>query len=129
MLPKCQKDLIGYYKERVDLYTPNLLRCSKCQKFGHFEDICSGQHLYPKCRHKDPNHPSNEYQELIYKLWRRLLCMFQKCEKWRTEKEILSIKYTKNVFFTEVCKFVLTQSYIGIAKNNSKQYYTWKHIT
>ena len=48
---------IGYTIERVEQYIQAPLRCFKCQKFGHYKEICRGRQV---CGKHDPDHMENE---------------------------------------------------------------------
>ena len=90
----------------VDPYIPNPLRCYACQVFGHHENKCHREEICANCgqsKHsadetdcKGPakcfnfkeDHPANSKQ----------------CQAWHTEKEILKVKYTRNISFPEARK-------------------------
>ena len=58
--PKILKEIkIGYTIAKVEPYIPNPLRCYRCQKYGHHEEMCRGKTTCGKCGQKDPDHPTN----------------------------------------------------------------------
>ena len=64
-LPPVPKYLkIGFIRVSVSVYIPNLLRCYKCQRFGHGRNTCKGTstcatcgqvgHTYNDCHNQPP---------------------------------------------------------------------------
>ena len=51
---------IRYCLERVEQYVPALLRCFKCQKFGHHREASRGRQTCSKCGEKDPDHAEED---------------------------------------------------------------------
>ena len=51
---------INYCLERVEMYVPTLLRCFKCQKYGHHMKACRGQQTCAKCGEKDLDHMAED---------------------------------------------------------------------
>ena len=126
-LPKTIR--VGYLVVKVNVYIPNPLRCFDCQKFGHHETKCKSPIMRCgkcgvdadfhneqsctgplKCVNCDGPHESRS----------------RDCPEWKKEKEILKIKYTNNISFPEVRKFVKEKhtpisekSYASIIKNTS----------
>ncbi|MES9994112.1 MAG: hypothetical protein ABW098_19340 [Candidatus Thiodiazotropha sp.] len=122
VLPKQLK--IAFLRVSVDPYIPNPLRCYQCQLFGHHEDRCKKQMVcnncgetkheaddkncknVAKCVNCSGNHPADSRQ----------------CQAWNTEKEILKVKYTRNIPFPEARKIVESytaapgKSYASITK-------------
>ena len=122
VLPKQLK--VAFLRVSVDPYIPNPLRCYACQVFGHHENKCHREEIFANCgqaKHsadetdcKRPpkwfnckeDHPANSRQ----------------CQAWHTEKEILKVKYTRNIIFPEARKSVEShtaapgKSYASITK-------------
>ena len=122
VLPKQLK--VAFLRVSVDPYIPNPLRCYACQVFGHHENKCHREEICancgeskhsadetdckrpPKCVNCKEDHPTNSRQ----------------CQAWHTEKEILKVKYTRNISFPEARKIVETytaapgKSYASITK-------------
>ena len=106
ILPKQLK--VAFLRVSVDPYIPNRLRCYACQVFGHHENECHREEICancgqpkhsadetdckrpPKCVNCKEDHPANSKQ----------------CQAWHTEKEILKVKYTRNISFPEARKIV-----------------------
>ena len=99
-IPPKIKIKIGYTMERVKQFVPNTLRCYKYHKYGRHKDKSNGRSVCGKCGERDPDHSTEKYKNPH----RFANCggdhpMYSKtCEKWKREKEILSIKYNRNVF-------------------------------
>ena len=122
VLPKQLK--VAFLRVSVDPYIPNPLRCYACQVFGHHENKCHREEICancgqakhsadetdckrpPKCFNCKEDHPANSRQ----------------CQAWHTEKEILKVKYTRNISFPEARKIVESytaapgKSYASITK-------------
>ena len=106
VLPKQLK--VAFLCVSVDPYIPNLLRCYACQVFGHHENKCHREEICancgqakhsadgtdckrpPKCFNCKEDHPANSRQ----------------CQAWHSEKEILKVKYTRNISFPELLKVI-----------------------
>ena len=106
ILPKQLK--VAFLRVSIDPYIPNPLRCYQCQVFGHHENKCKREEICancgqpkhsadetdckrpPKCINCKEDHPANS----------------RECQAWHTEKEILKIKYTRNISFPEARKIV-----------------------
>ena len=100
-LPEIQPKIkISYTTEMVEQFIPNPLRCYKCQKYGHHQDKCNRKSVCGKCGQKDPDHSIEECKNTH----RCTNCSgdhpvyAKNVRKWKREREILSIKYTKNIF-------------------------------
>ena len=122
VLPKQLK--VAFLRVSVDPYIPNPLRCYACQVFGHHENKCHRDEICAnlgqpkpsadetdckrpaKCFNCNEDHPANSKQ----------------CQAWHTEKEILKVKYTRNISFPEARKIVESytaapdKSYASITK-------------
>lgn len=125
VLPKVVK--VGFLVVSVEVYIPNPLRCYKCQLFGHHENNCSraavcyncggSKHCIgtatcdrpAKCVNCSGNHSVNS----------------RDCTAWSKEKEILKIKYSRNISFQEARKIIEAPttpsgtSYASITKSAS----------
>ena len=107
--PQVPKEIkIGYQIERVNVYVPNPLRCFKCQMFGHHEDRCTRQPICKRCGGNDSNHQeSNCDKELHCANCGEAHSADSKiCRIWKKEKEIMQVKYTRNISFPEARKIV-----------------------
>ena len=112
----------------VEVYVPNPLRCHNCQKYGHHEDRCfkdpicskcgqTGEHLESRC--------SNELHSV--NCGEKHSADSKECRIWHKEKEILRLKFTRNISFVEVRKLVeaptpiLGISYANITQSSMKK--------
>ena len=131
--PTIPKEIkIGYNIERVEQFVPNPLRCYKCQKFGHHEDQCRGMPVCGRCGQKSPDHEANTCERTCqcancegdHPAYAKI------CEHWKREKEIMTVKHTRNISFPEAKKVVAGymqgKSYSQVAKptipNTDSQY-------
>ena len=99
---------IGYMSVNVDLYIPNPLRCFKCQQYGHHISKCPRKAVCAKCGTEEDNH---DYETCD----RPVKCsnckgahaaFSRECPLWKEEKEILNLKYTKNLSFPEARQLI-----------------------
>ncbi|GBN76309.1 hypothetical protein AVEN_130959-1 [Araneus ventricosus] len=105
-LPKSVK--ITYINCPVKPYIPDPLRCFKCQKFGHTITACRGdKEICARC--SLPDHNSKNCSSTTAKCYN---CegdhpaYFRSCPRYKEEKEIQTVKITKNVSFPEARKIV-----------------------
>ena len=99
------------------------MRCHNCQKYGHLEDRCSKDPICSKCgqtaEHLD-NRCSNELH--CVNCGEKHSADSKECRIWHTEKEILRIKFTRNISFVEARKLVQAPTPIpGISYANITQ--------
>ena len=122
VLPKQLK--VAFLRVSVDAYIPNPLRCYQCQVFGHHENKCKREQICANCG--QPKHSADETD-----CKRPAKCInckedhpanSKQCQAWHTEKEILKVKYTRNISFPEARKIVESytappgKSYASITK-------------
>ena len=105
--PKPPKEVkVGYLNVSVDPYIPNPLRCFRCQQYGHVTKNCTKDALCPKC--SQPGHEEAACKEAQY----CINCkgphpVYDKnCPKWIEEKEVQTIKTTRNVTYREAKEIV-----------------------
>jgi hypothetical protein len=113
---------LGYEVFPVRVFVPSVLRCYKCQRFGHIASVCKGgercvrcgeEHAFEKCSKKD--NP------------RCLRCggahsaAYAGCEKMKQQKQIQYEKVTKNISYAEAAKVVQQKAKI----DNYKDRQTW----
>ena len=122
VLPKQLK--VAFIRVTVDPYIPNPLRCYQCQLFGHHEDKCKNQMICVNCG--EPKHSTHDKD--CKNVAKCVNCSgnhpadSRQCQAWNTEKEILKIKYTRNISFPEARKIVESytaapgKSYASITK-------------
>ena len=122
VLPKQLK--VAFLRVSVDAYIPNPLRCYQCQVFGHHENKCKREQICANCG--QPKHSADETG-----CKRPAKCInckedhqanSKQCQAWHAEKEILKVKYTRNISFPEARKIVESytappgKSYASITK-------------
>ncbi|GBN96043.1 hypothetical protein AVEN_241604-1 [Araneus ventricosus] len=106
VLPKSVK--IAYINCPVKPYVPEPIRCFKCQKFGHTITACRGSKEIC-ARFSLPDHNSKDCSATTPKCYN---CegdhpaYFRTCPRYRQEKEIQTVKVTKNISFSEARKIV-----------------------
>ena len=92
---------IGYCLERVEQYVLALLRCFKCHKYGHLWESCRKRLTCGRCSQREPNHIKEDCpnktkyqncQEKQYRIFKILRHIYKR------EREIMEIKYKRNVF-------------------------------
>jgi len=96
----------GYLKCSVRPYIPNPLRCFHCQRYGHSKNSCRGTMTCARCA--APGHNSDECQAPP----KCINCQgnhpsyAKSCPKWKTEKEIQTVKVNQNISYQEARKAV-----------------------
>ena len=121
VLPKTVK--VAYFRVNVEVYVPNPLRCHNCQKYGHHEDWCSKDPICSKCGQTGEHLESRCSNELhCVNCGEKHSADSKECRIWHKEKEILRIKFTRNISFVEAWKFVEAPTPIsGISYANITQ--------
>ncbi|GBM48556.1 hypothetical protein AVEN_184575-1 [Araneus ventricosus] len=99
VLPK--KITAGYISCDIRPCIPNPVRCFKCQRFGHTKTACRGSSaLCPRC--SEPGHEETICQNPEkFLIVREIMLHTQTCPKWKLEKEIQSVKVTRNISIQE----------------------------
>ncbi|GFW18540.1 uncharacterized protein TNCV_1222011 [Trichonephila clavipes] len=112
---------------KIRPYIPNPLRCFKCQRFGHSQTACRGQLTCSRCA--SVGHASSDCSL-------ELKCVncsqphsadSKLCPKWKTEKEIQTLKTNKNILYLEARKLIgpqPSQTYAQAAKSITLNNYT-----
>ena len=102
-LPKTVK--VAYFRVNVEIYIPNPLRCHNCQKYGHHENRCTKDPICANC-----GEPANHTEQSCTKEPNCVNCggkhsaNSKECQVWHKEKEILTVKFTRNLSFPEARK-------------------------
>ena len=114
---------VGFLIRNTKVYIPNPQRCFNCQKYGHNKRFCKNEQKCAKCG--QPGHEDHECQNETkcancdgdHPAYNRI------CPKWKTEKEILKVKFQNNIPFHEARKQVegpatdpSKSSYANVAK-------------
>ncbi|XP_023238565.1 uncharacterized protein LOC111637319 [Centruroides sculpturatus] len=99
----------GYLRFPVRPYVPNLLRCFKCQRFGHSQISCQGKSICAQCGTE--GHDSTECitTPCCVNCKNAHPAYSQKCLAWQREKEIQRVKAINNIPYPEARRMV-TQS-------------------
>ena len=98
---------IAFLRVNVDVYIPNPLRCFQCQQYGHHEDKCKNHPVCSKC-----GEPAIHHETLCKNPTKCVNCgeshtaNSKECKVWLKEKEILRVKFTRNISFPEARKIV-----------------------
>ncbi|XP_021347917.1 uncharacterized protein LOC110446899 [Mizuhopecten yessoensis] len=100
--------VIGYQRCSVSVYIPNPLRCRNCQKYGHHEKRCRRKTVCQYCGRE--GHEDQSDCDIA-----NLRCVncegkhaasSRDCPAWNREREILRVKFTRNVSFPEARRIV-----------------------
>ena len=101
VLPKQLK--VAFLRVSVDPYIPNPLRLYSCQVFGYRENKCKRDEMCANCG--QPEHSTDETDckrpAKCINCKEDHLAISKQCQAWHTEKEILKVKYTRNIAFPE----------------------------
>ncbi|GBL72876.1 hypothetical protein AVEN_128071-1 [Araneus ventricosus] len=92
------KITVGYICCDIRPYIPNSVHCFKCQRFGHTKTACrESSALCPRC--SEPGHEETicRKPEKCFNCKGNHASYSKTCPKWKLEKEILSVKVTKNI--------------------------------
>lgn len=111
--PTIPKELkIGYLIEKVEQYIPTPLRCHKCHKYGHHQDVCRGMKICGKCSERGPIHTEDECQndEKCPNCNENHPAYSKTCKIYQKEKEITEVKHKRNISYPEARKIV--ESYL-----------------
>ena len=98
---------VAYFRVSVQIYIPNPLRCHSCQKYGHHENRCTKDPICANC-----GEPANHTEQNCGNAPNCVNCgekhsaNSKECQVWHKEKEILTVKFTRNISFPEARKIV-----------------------
>ncbi|KAF0309992.1 Nucleic-acid-binding protein from mobile element jockey [Amphibalanus amphitrite] len=96
---------VGYVKVRVRPFVPAPMRCFRCQRFGHTKDNCRGRPTCSKCAsqdHTDETCDSETPQCVNCGEGQTPHSAYDRsCPAYVKEKEIMTIKATRNLSFKE----------------------------
>ena len=118
---------IAFLRVGVEVYIPNPLRCFSCQQYGHHEDRCKNHPVCSNC-----GEPAIHHATLCKSPAKCANCgeghnaNSKECKIWHKEKEILRVKFTRNVSFPEARKIVESptpvpgSSYASVIKPTTK---------
>ncbi|KAM7306840.1 uncharacterized protein ISCGN_010498 [Ixodes scapularis] len=94
----------GYLQCRVRPYVPNLLRCFKCQRFGHGSRSCRGTNKCAKCSSKEHVADECESEPLCSNCEGHHPAYSRSCPVWNQEKEIIALKIKENISYIDAKK-------------------------
>ena len=89
---------VGFLIRNTKVYIPNPQRCFNCQKYGHNKRFCKNEAKCGQAWHDDheceneANCANCNGDHPAY---------VRSCPKWKIEKEIIKVKYQKNIPFHE----------------------------
>ncbi|XP_035214417.1 uncharacterized protein LOC118188158 [Stegodyphus dumicola] len=119
-LPKSVR--AGYLHCPVRPYIPNPMRCFQCQRFGHSKMSCRGKPTCARCSVEGHDSDSCKAVPLCVNCKGEHTAFSRSCPKWKAEKEVQSLKVTKNLTYAEARKIIasthprLNVSYAEAAK-------------
>ena len=96
---------------KVDKYVPQVVRCHKCQQFGHIEKYCKnnlkcvrcgGTHKYEECQKKE--------EPVCFRCGEKHSAAYKGCRFYKEAKSILSIKTTEKISYAQAAKQLKKQS-------------------
>ena len=102
---------IGYMKIKVETYIPNPLRCFKCQTFGHHQDRCTRPPVCGRCGENNIRHMDCQKEAFCINCRKNHPANSRDCEVWKRKKDIIKIKYTKNITFPGARKMIEAVKY------------------
>ncbi|GFT69241.1 RNase H domain-containing protein [Trichonephila clavipes] len=109
----------GYLNCKLRPYIPNPLRCFKCQRFGHSQNSCRGQLTCSRCAAVGHSSTDCTLEPKCINCSQIHTADSKLCPKWKTEKEIQTIKTNKNISYFEARKLIapqFSQTYAQVAK-------------
>ena len=96
----------------VNPYTPNVIQCRSCLKFGHRFSNCRGSQRCPRC---GLNHPLDQCESEVIKCinckLNHLATNSEECEEFKKQKRIKELMTLKNYSFREACQAVEYKPY------------------
>ncbi|GFU72804.1 putative RNA-directed DNA polymerase from transposon BS [Trichonephila clavipes] len=109
----------GYLNCKLRPYIPNPLRCFKCQRFGHSQNSCRGQLTCSRCATVGHSSTDCTLEPKCINCSQIHTADSKLCPKWKTEKEIQTIKTNRNISYFEARKLIapqFSQTYAQVAK-------------
>ena len=114
---------VAYFRVNVEVYVPNPLRCHNCQKYGHHEDRCSKDPICSKCGQTREHLESRCSNELhCVNCDEKHSADSKECRIWHKEKEILRLKFTRNISFVEAPTPIPGISYANITQSSMERF-------
>lgn len=114
---------------KIEPYISAPLQCFKCQKYGHHKECYRVHETCGKCELRDPDHTEEECPNE----YRCANCQedhptfSRSCGVNRREKEIMKVKYKRNISFTDarkvVDRYIKVTSYTAITQKEKLDRY------
>ncbi|XP_033756114.1 uncharacterized protein LOC117338859 [Pecten maximus] len=120
--------MVGYMRCNVLPYIPNPLRCRNCQRYGHHEDRCRRREVCEHCGRE--GHNDTDSCDVTGKLCPNCkgnhAASSRDCLSWKKEREVLRVKYTRNISFPDARRVVKSNdpaalSYASVTKSKTQQ--------
>ena len=92
---------IGYLNCRLQKYVPNPQRCFKCQRYGHTEMRCRHERVCGKCGENGHGREQCQRETKCVHCGGNHPAGSRDCQKWKEEKEILTLKTDLGITFPE----------------------------
>jgi hypothetical protein len=100
---------VGFEWCRVRTYIPNPRRCFKCQRYGHFSSVCTRAEACANCSSLEHTHSRDnpcQQKASCTNCGQEHPAYDKKCPRWRQEKEIITLKTTKDISFPQARRLV-----------------------
>ncbi|XP_033758339.1 uncharacterized protein LOC117340685 [Pecten maximus] len=120
--------MVGYMRCNVSPYIPNPLRCRNCQRYGHHEDRCRRREVCEHCGRE--GHNDTDSCDITGKRCPNCkgnhAASSRDCLSWKKEREVLRVKYTRNISFPDARRVVESNdpaalSYAFVTKSKTQQ--------
>ena len=92
---------VGFLIRDTKVYIPNPQRCFNCQKYGHNKRFCKNESKCAKCGQTGHDDHECENEAKCANCNGDHPAYVRSCPKWKNEKEIIKVKYQKNIPFHE----------------------------
>jgi len=100
---------VGFEWCRVRTYIPNPRRCFKCQRYGHFSSVCTRAEVCANCSSTEHSHSRDNPCNLkssCTNCGQEHPAYSKRCPRWLQEKEIITLKTTKDISFPQARRLV-----------------------
>ena len=92
---------LGYTVAPVTMFIPNPLRCFKCQRFGHGQLACRGKPTCFRCGGEGHAGTDCAATPKCSNCHCDHMASSKDCTLWKSEKQIVEIKHSKNISFRD----------------------------
>lgn len=94
-----------YLTMKIETYIPRVIRCFKCQRFGHFANQCRNAHdVCPKCSQNHKYNDCNRTELKCINCGGNHSAAFQGCPKHQERKSILKHAAVNRVSYADALK-------------------------